>query len=205
MGKNWNREPVRRAGSRFFLTVVCLLAGAAAAGSETWSDDRLRAFLASHNAQEAVLVLDLAVRQGGRALPVWEPAGREEVRQRLRERLILTPADPVGPFVRGNEYVFRVDRAQDLDIRLRMQRCRLEPGSGRLRREDPSPVRLRLSPSGDVFWLAAGPAGYAFSLPAGRVERSVKLQVLSRDQRHTLTLTLLNLKTPVTLQNPPTP
>lgn len=192
------------AGFRVCVLSAALLTGALTPETGTPNDERLRAFLTYQNASEAVLVSDLSAVQAGQALKIYAPLGREERRRGLWERLILTPAKPDGPFVRGTEWVLRVDRTKPLSVRVRMEL--LSPrGTAGLERRAPDRVRLHLWPSGERRWLTTGPEGSSFVLAAGRHDRRADLEVLSRDRRHTLRLLLIDPRTPVTVQNPVSP
>ncbi len=202
------REPGTVSGSRvrslvLFLVAV-LLTGALTLEAADRTAERLRGFLTEQNAAEAVLVSALRAVQGGQALPVYAPLGREEERRGLWERLIVTPAEPAGPFVRGSEWVLRVDRTRPLSVRVRMDLIAPRGTSG-LERRVPDRVRLHLRPSGERRWLTAAPDGFTFELAAGRHDRTAEVQVLSRDRRHTLRLLLLDARTPVTVQPPAAP
>jgi hypothetical protein len=198
------RELVHWAGSLVIFSALLLWGRGMADGAEEWNHDRLRTFLTDRHAPEAVLISGLSASQAGQVLPLFSPVGHEEVRQGLRERLILARAGTAGPFVRGDEFVLRVERSQALEVRVRLERFGVGAGD-RVWREVPPRVRLRLLPSHEERWLEKGPDGFTFTLPAGRVERAAELQVRTRDQSHTLTLTLINLKSPVSWQNPAVP
>jgi hypothetical protein len=207
LSKDHPREPVRWAGSCLFLLlcwVGCVAIGRAA---ETgWSDARLLAFLEHLRATDAGWVSALTVTQGQAALPIWDAVDRETTDRNLRHRLVLAPAHPLVPFVRGSEFVVRIDRARPATVRVRLEHIQRGPDGSGLERETPPRLRLWLRPADDIRWLTPGPEReFQFTLPGGRVDHSVELEVRTRDQRHVLRIVLLNQKIPVSWQNPRSP
>jgi hypothetical protein len=177
-----------------------LLLSPLGAGAETgWagSTAALEAFLASAHVSEALLIRRCAVLQAGRPLPLYDPIGREDRNRNLRRRLILAPAQAEGPFVRGTEFVARVNRSFGISVRLDLAViAKTEAG---LAVQPAAQARIRLRPGEGWKSSPLDQGALQLEIPPNPPCGEVDIEVRSGAERHRLTLRFLNEKSPVTL------
>ncbi len=179
---------------------LCALALALAGSVQGgWSDVKLERYLNDGHRQDGLVIQELTVQQAGVALPAFVQTGREEKRRNLRERPILAPAVPEGPFSRFTQFVFRVNRARDIRIVLSLEYFSRAGNSGSLRRSSVEEVWARLGPGFDWETLHGSKGRFQLLIPRTLHCGQAVFEYGTRAGQHRIRLLFLNQKLPVTL------
>ncbi|MBN1594647.1 hypothetical protein JW933_01845 [candidate division FCPU426 bacterium] len=170
--------------------------------SGVWTERELSSFLDRGNRTEAVMIRQLAVFQNNREVPLYIQTGKEERRLQLRQRPILRPKDPRGPFLRGIDFVARVDRTLDIHVEVMLERVgKSAAKSPVLRRQAVENLYVYKVP-GEEREIALADAGGRYGLDLLKKEHcgKVRLQVRSGDERYEIALHFSDVKKPVTIE-----
>jgi hypothetical protein len=132
-------------------------------------------------------------------LKIYNATGREEERQQVRQRLILSPAQPAGPFSHGNEFVIRVDRLHDILVMLQADYIQTG-GSKRLIQQPITALYAQFKPNGGKQLIKAQTGNFAITIPKALYCSELLLEYPAQEIQHGLKLKFINLKIPVTLE-----